>query len=300
MVVEEFFKTLRFIINHPLNAHDRFNSILRYFRWQISTRILNFPVLVPLIEDVDVIAHHGMTGVTGNYYCGLDEYEDMSLVLHLLRRDDWFIDIGSNEGVYSLLAAGGPKCNVISVEPVPDIYHRLKRNINTNGLDNRIRAMNVCLGLQKGEMRFSANDDTKDHVLLDTEECNDSVIVEMCRLDDILCDVSPVMLKIDVEGYEYFVLQGGENTLDDKSLIAVIIETNGSGSHYGYGNSDIFALFRKKGFSPYRYSPQKRIFFPLNESDPIRFNTIFLRDIELVKERVSTGGRYRLGNGCVI
>lgn len=48
-----------------------------------------------------------MTGATGNWYCGLQEYEDMSFVLHALRPGDLFVDVGANIGSYSILAAGG-------------------------------------------------------------------------------------------------------------------------------------------------------------------------------------------------
>ena len=47
-----------------------------------------------------------MIGATGNLFCGLHEIEDMGFVLHFLRSDDIFLDVGVNVGTYTVLAAG--------------------------------------------------------------------------------------------------------------------------------------------------------------------------------------------------
>ena len=52
----------------------------------------------------------GMTGATGNVYCGLHEFEDMALVLHALRPRDLFVDVGANVGSYTVL--GGQPARV--------------------------------------------------------------------------------------------------------------------------------------------------------------------------------------------
>ena len=45
-----------------------------------------------------------MHGVTGNVYCGLHDFAEMSFMLHLLRAGDLFADIGANVGSYTVLA----------------------------------------------------------------------------------------------------------------------------------------------------------------------------------------------------
>jgi len=99
--------TLKFILNHPLNRSHRMRALWRFVRWQVGIRLVHAPVLVPFIENIGMFAQQGMTGATGNIYCGLHEFEDMALVLHSIRPGDLFVDVGANVGSYSLLACVG-------------------------------------------------------------------------------------------------------------------------------------------------------------------------------------------------
>ena len=47
------------------------------------------------IEGSKLAARNGMTGATGNIYCGLHEFVDMAFLLHLLRPSDLFVDVGA-------------------------------------------------------------------------------------------------------------------------------------------------------------------------------------------------------------
>jgi hypothetical protein len=48
----------------------------------------------------------GMTGATQNIYVGLQEFVDIMLTLHFLRKGDLFLDMGANVGSYTILASG--------------------------------------------------------------------------------------------------------------------------------------------------------------------------------------------------
>ena len=72
-----------------------------------------------------------MTGITGNWYCGLHEFHEMAFVLHFLRKNDTFIDVGANVGSYTILAAVTGS-NVISIEPIPSTFNYLKNNVSIN------------------------------------------------------------------------------------------------------------------------------------------------------------------------
>lgn len=100
-----FFRSLRFVWRHPLNAKARLAAVSRVARWQIASRLMAGPIAFPFVNESKLFAVRGMTGATGNYYCGLHELNDMAFVLHLLREDDHFLDVGANIGSYSVLAA---------------------------------------------------------------------------------------------------------------------------------------------------------------------------------------------------
>ena len=101
-------RLLRYVWNHPLNVRGgRLAAIGRVFRWQLASRLLPGPIALPYVGDTWLFATRGMTGATGNWYCGLHEVAEMAFVLHLLRPDDHFVDVGANVGSYTILAGGG-------------------------------------------------------------------------------------------------------------------------------------------------------------------------------------------------
>ena len=69
--------TLKFITSHPLNRSNKVKAILRFLRWQINTRINSYSIIYQFTERCKLIIRKGMTGATGNLYCGLHEFEDM-------------------------------------------------------------------------------------------------------------------------------------------------------------------------------------------------------------------------------
>jgi len=200
--------SIGFILRHPLNRGHRSGALVRWVRWQLGSRLLPGPVLVPFVDGVRLLVQPGMTGATGNVYCGLHEFEDMALVLHSLRSDDLFVDIGANVGSYTMLgAAAGAR--VLAIEPIPNTFGWLARNIAVNGLGERLRALNLGLGRAEGRLRFTGGLDAMNHVLAEGESAENLVEVPMRTLDSVLDGESPALIKMDVEGFETEVLAGG-------------------------------------------------------------------------------------------
>ena len=110
-------------------------------------------------------------------------------------------------------------------------------------------------------------------------------MVPVGKLDTIVGDRNPALMKIDVEGYETEVLAGADKVLKLASLKAIIIELNGSGSNYGYDEKNIHQLLLKHEFRPYLYDPGKRVLSIMNNFGTT--NTIYLKDPEFVSERVT-------------
>ena len=75
-------RSLIFILRHPLNRRHPGAALARWLRWQLGCRLLPGPAVVPFVNGLCLIVQRGMTGATGNVYCGLHEFEDMALVLH--------------------------------------------------------------------------------------------------------------------------------------------------------------------------------------------------------------------------
>ena len=229
----KFFRLLKFVWCHPLNKNNRIASFWRIISWQIVSRILNVPVMLPFVNRTYLIASHGMIGATGDWYCGLREYEEMGFLLHVLQPGDLFVDVGANIGSYSILAGSCEGVNVLAFEPVPSTFSWLEKNISINALGDKVKAMNYGLAEKNGTANFSSNLDVRNHVLLENKENLPSIEINVSTLDNVLEGKNPTIIKIDVEGFETHVLVGARDLINNPSLIAVIIETNGGGERYG-------------------------------------------------------------------
>jgi FkbM family methyltransferase len=285
-------KIIKRILLHPLNSEKRFAALLRFLKWQIGSRLVTYPILYQFTENSKLQIVRGLTGATGNLYCGLDEFQDMGFLLHFLRPNDIFVDIGANVGSYTVLSSAEIGAKTISVEPVPVAYKYLKENVYVNNLNGLVETFNICLGSTTGRIKFTKSLDTVNHVALGNEL--DIIEVPVKRLDDVLGGKSPILLKVDVEGYELEVLRGANKTLSNLNLKALIVELNGSGSKYGFKDIDVHNDLISRGFLPYSYNPFNREILKLDTYG--KNNTIYLRDEKLVSDRLTNSRKIRINS----
>jgi len=97
---------LKFVWHHPLNASGQLAALWRVLRWQLTARLMPGLIELPFVQGTSLFAMRGMTGATGNWYCGLHEVHEMAFVLHLLRPGDHFLDVGANVGSLPCWPAG--------------------------------------------------------------------------------------------------------------------------------------------------------------------------------------------------
>jgi FkbM family methyltransferase len=266
----------------------------RVFAWQLASRLMRVPLVIPFTSNTSLVMEAGMTGATGNYYCGLDEFEDMAFVLHLLRPNDLFVDVGANVGSYTILASGTSRARTIAVEPLPATFARLRRNVRYNDLDDLVLLYNSGIGDSETTLKFTSTLGTVNHVVAEAETEIDSVEVPVLPMDKLLDDYQPLCIKIDVEGYEQKVIDGAASTLRKQSLRAVLMELNGSGMRYGYSDDAIHSIMMEYGFLPFIYEPFQRALHQLPNRNTKSGNTLYLRDIDFVRERLSSAAEIKL------
>jgi FkbM family methyltransferase len=286
--MEKIKRTLGFIFSHPLAKRHRFRSLCRFLAWQLQCSISPDKFIVKdYIKGLKFYARKGLTGITGNIYCGLHEFTDMGFLLHFLRQDDVFFDIGANVGSYTLLASGICGSKSMAIEPVPETFGVLKNNIELNNLWSEVSLINGGAAAKPGTLAFSANDDTTNHVIANTETgVAKRIEVEVITIDSLLTRAQPALIKMDVEGYETEVLKGMSQTLVSSSLKAVIIELNGSGERYGFDDQHIHNALLSHDFQSFTYDPFQR---SLTSAEPTgNNNTIYCRDIDFINSRLKT------------
>lgn len=278
-------RTIKFILQHPLTKHKPIPALFNFFKWQLVSRVNKTPVVYNFTPNSKLFVWNGLTGATGNIYCGLHEFEDMAFLLHFLRQSDLFVDIGANIGSYTMLASAEIGAETIAIEPVPETFKNLTRNISLNNISARVRALNIGLGSSKGTLKFSKSFDTGNHVVAD--ESADFVSVDVDSLDSVLAGKCPALLKIDVEGFETEVLKGAGQVLQCKDLKAIIIELNGAGKRYGFNDDNVHLNLTGNGFKTYKYLPFERKIVESERS--AEHNTLYIRDIAFVAQRLKEG-----------
>lgn len=288
--------TLSHLVNHPLTRYQKLSTLSRFLRWQIASRLVPYPVIYPFVEDSVLIQKRGRTGSTGNIYLGLHEFKDMAFLLHLLRPEDLFYDIGANVGSYSVLAGKVAKAQVVAIEPIPSTYAILLQNQVANQLAEQMQCLNIGLGSTTRNINFTASEDTTNHAIANNESVENMVTVAVKRLDEIVTG-PPTLLKIDVEGFEKEVLEGGMRTLKHPNLNAIIIELNGSGQRYGYQDSEIHDLLLNLNFKPYDYQPFNRVLKQIESYGP--HNTIYIKDISWVRSRLKSARKFQVLNKSI-
>ena len=262
---------------------------LRFARLQTIFALGGEKVFVNWFDDLVLPVAKGDHGLTGNYYLGLHEFSDMAFAIHFLRRGDFFVDVGANQGSYSLIAAGVAGANVLAVEPVPTTYSLLTECIRINGLADKITPLQVALNSAANagnDMWFSTDKGTTNS-FVDGEYAGAAVKVRVSTLDNECAGLNPVLIKIDVEGFEEDVLSGAPKILSMESLQAVIIE----------GQTEaVNMVFRQAGFVDREYVPDRRELLPHSKRSS---NRIWVRRSKLseVQERLKTAPQREI-YGC--
>ena len=155
----------------------------------------------------------------GLYRRGIHEPTLTGYILGNYTAGDSFLDVGANIGYFSCLFGklAGSRGTVVAIEPEPQNSELLRQNIAQNSLANVI-VHSCAIGAQDGTapMGIYTAANRGRHSLVDTASYRTTIDVPVRRLDDVVrgANVSSwALLKIDVEGYEPFVLQGAAETL---------------------------------------------------------------------------------------
>lgn len=164
------------------------------------------------------------------FFDRIREPESTRFLISQLEDGMTVLDVGANIGYYTLIAARNIKGGIIyAVEPDPRCVELLKRNVTLNNLTDRVELHAIAFGDKVGTAKFlrsvafnvsriPGEDEELDH--------NAVVDVPMVTLDDFLkdkgCDVN--LIKCDAEGYEYFIVKGGEKTLRSAKRLKIFME----------------------------------------------------------------------------
>ncbi len=282
-------KLIADILSAEAARHQPASVLWRLARWQIWRRALKRPMPFRTVTGASLLLlPNASDSLSGFWYHQLPDFEELVFTLHLLRGGDLFVDIGANQGGWSLTVAGHG-ARVFSFEPVALTCGRLRANVAVNPAEirERIRVFPCGVGEEVGRVSFTAELDAGNHRLREPADAGAGVTtVDLEQADHVLRGEIPVLLKIDVEGEELGVLKGARQVLSAPSLVAVVMETFRPQDFAEPKLIEAEALLREQGFTPVAYNPWKRSLMPLVKPSDGAQNTIYVRDSDAVRSRL--------------
>jgi FkbM family methyltransferase len=214
-----------------------------------------------------------------------DDINQLTLYV-LLEQEDWFedetaflsdflapgmrvLDVGANLGVYTLLALRrvGAQGRVFSVEPSSTTARWLRANVALNDFEN-VEVFEHALSDKSGELRFSMPSGSESYRLVDDSSgFQRGELVKVLRLDDVAYrfGIEAVdLVKLDAEGAEKKIIDGGRNFFDRESPL-VMFEVKNEQEF----DPALVQKFMNLGYQPFRLIPGLGLLAPVDSSQPL-------------------------------
>lgn len=172
------------------------------------------------------------------------------------------IDVGANTGQFAKeISTIFTNANIYCFEPIPEAFAQLSSWANTQ--NGKVFSFNYCLGEKEGEVEMYYHENhTPSSSLLVTTELTERyypitkkqriISVKQKTLDDALEELqtellSEIIIKLDVQGYEKYVIAGAYKTFANAS--ACIVEINFDKIYHGQSEfNELLILFEKLGY----------------------------------------------------
>lgn len=197
------------------------------------------------------------------FFDGTYAFSVQESIQKFLPKGGVFIDVGANFGFISAVAANiiGPGGSVHCFEPVPEYFAALKRLKELNP-SYTFFLNNTALGDFSGSTkqiyihRTNPGGSSMLEGFIDPDKIQAKIEVPSERLDSYLNrnKVSPSMIKIDTEGYEWAVLRGCSDYFEKNrsALPPILVEVSRRGMElFGISPSEFESYMFSFGYKPY-------------------------------------------------
>ena len=222
------------------------------------------------------------------FFANKYEERDTQIFQRAVSAGDYFFDIGSNFGWYSILASRlvGKTGKVFAFDMVPDIIQEFERNISLNKLDDNIVMVNMALGEEGGVVDYLYSENTEmgnfqPEMLKDgREDLKRETLktgkVQMTSLDRYVEEnVIPRVdfIKVDIDGAEVPFLKGARKTLSSKKPIILIEVSERGQTAQGHSCLEIFQELSKANYKFFS------VRFMLRPIEPSEFGRVTKEDV---------------------
>lgn len=201
---------------------------LRYhFYYWIKSKLSHSKIIIKEVQGSKMYLDLNDYGLSKHlYFYSIREPECTRIMKQYIKKGMIIVDLGANIGYYALLEAAimKDKGKIYAIEPFPPNYNLLKKNIELNSYENIIESYNIAISNKSGKDKMYM---LKEHNLCNMMQSNstDFIEVQTSKLDDFLVDKQPPdLIRMDIEGFEYYVIDGMEKTLQNSMSCIMFIE----------------------------------------------------------------------------
>jgi FkbM family methyltransferase len=157
------------------------------------------------------------------YHYGLKELPD-TVKSYIVGKD--FLDIGAFSGDSALMFLGYSPHRIFAYEPVIDNYNYLLQTIERNGLRDQIIPVNKGIGDKERTLMIDSKNGNSSFLPAYSDNKTEDVVVTTV---DMECKDKKIgIIKMDIEGFEYYAIEGALETIKrDKPVLLISIYHTG-------------------------------------------------------------------------
>ena len=185
-----------------------------------------------------------------------EEWNELQYLRYRLRRNDAFVDVGANLGLWTLVAASavGTVGRVFSFEPNPTTFRRLAANVERNGHSQVVSIFQQAVSRTNGSVSFKCAAEHNLSAISNEPGADNTISVQTVSLDSVLPESGVSGMKLDTEGHELAALEGAARTIE-KSWPWLIVEFNTTLLVSPVlGDWPVYHFLASLGYKPFTYS----------------------------------------------
>ena len=257
----------------------------------------NTPFIVKEFRNGALLKLYRNGSLSETLFCYEFEDDEIDFLYLLLNSGDIVLDIGANIGLFSIHAGRivGPAGRVFAFEPTPQTYSKLIENIELNRLKN-VYANQIALSDYSGTQDFFVSEEGHDAfnsiVKPGRGEKYSVVNVNTTSLDDYVDKFDLLgkvqFVKIDVEGWEVPLFNGGRKFFLDPNAPVLMVEfTESNASNAGYSCQQLYKIIMSYGYTIYTYDSKSKSLSrePLREDYTNYLNVICIKNISSLRHK---------------
>ena len=276
-----FFAKLRWLTSSPGFRKRPLHVLYQCIAWEI-VRLRGVAISVPYDSGFRVTLKPGEGASRLAFYFGHTEPALFELYEQFIKPGHVVVDAGANIGLHTLVFSRlvGPKGRVYAFEPDSVNFTRLEDHLAQNRIQN-VTSINYALG--ESETRAALvrdlSDSSRCHLSSTASADGCSSAVSVMSLDHFAAkeDLESLdFLKVDVEGYEFFLLKGARDLMRRGMIKTMQLEFEpGNLRSSGATDWDILDLLNESGYRRCRWSKSLQRWQCVHDEQKLSTNDFF-------------------------